>query len=232
MLERVLEPEVMGTWEDAVEYDEMDFAEVNTAFAHRALELGPPSGFVLDCGTGTARIPILMVGQNPNMRVTAIDLSSNMLKIGEANVIEAGLSSNIKLAKIDAKALPFPDNHFDMLISNSLIHHLPDPLPFLKEVYRVIKPNAGVLIRDLIRPDNMKALNTLVSKYAGDCNDRQRKLYQDSLLAAFTMSEIEDLVLKSGIHGALIVQSSDRHYSTERRWYKELKKDFPLSRGE
>ena len=158
MLERILEPEVMDTWEDAVEYDAMDHGEVNNAFAQRALELGSPSGLVLDVGTGTARIPILLAAQNPNLRIIGIDLSANMLKLGESNVSDAGLSGSILLRLLDAKQLPYLDNQFDMVISNSLIHHLPDPMPFLKEVNRIIKPNAGILIRDLIRPNKIADL--------------------------------------------------------------------------
>lgn len=229
MLERIPEPEAMDTWEEAVEYDAMDFIEVNNAFAHRALELGPPSGIILDCGTGTARIPILIAGQNPNIHITAIDLSSNMLKIGEANVNDADLKGSITLMLVDAKKLPFPDNHFDMIISNSIIHHLSKPISFFEELNRVIKPNGGIFVRDLIRPHDKKELGTLVSMYVADANDRQRKLFYDSLHAAFTIKEITELLALSGIHGTHIVQSSDRHWSIERKWYKELKKDFSLS---
>jgi ubiquinone/menaquinone biosynthesis C-methylase UbiE len=232
MLERILEPEVMDTWEDAVEYDAMDFTEVNTAFAQRTLELAPPSGLLLDGGTGTARIPILIINQNPELKIIGTDLSANMLKLGEGNVIDAGLTAYISLVFVDATKLKHPDNHFDMVISNSLIHHLPDPLSFLKEVNRVIKPNAGILIRDLIRPANQGILASHVAKYTADCNDRQRKLFEDSLRAAFTLKEIEILLAESGIHGASVVQSSDRHWSIERKWYRELKKDFPLLRKE
>ncbi|MBI4547478.1 MAG: methyltransferase domain-containing protein [Ignavibacteriae bacterium] len=228
MLKRILEPEVMDTWEDAVEYDAMDHEEVNTAFARRALELGPPSGLVLDGGTGTARIPILMVQENPNLQIIGIDLSNNMLKVGETNINDVGLAGSISLHLVDAKDLPYPDNHFDMVISNSLIHHVPDPMPFLREINRVVKANAAILIRDLIRPEHQKAVDMLVKKYAADCTHRQRKLFQDSLMAAFTIEEVEGMLLESGIRGAQVVQSSDRHWSIERKWYKELKKDFPL----
>ena len=228
MISRVLEPEVMDTWEDAIEYDAMDFLEVNSSFANRALELAPSSGLVLDVGTGTARIPILIARENPNLYFKAIDLSSNMLKLGELNVLDADLGGKILLQLVDAKTIPYPDNQFDMLICNSLVHHIPDPSSFLKEVNRILKPNAGLLIRDLIRPKTKKDVETLVGMYAADGNDRQKKLYEDSLCAAFTMEEVAALIEKAGIHGTVIVQSSDRHWSAERKWYREMKKDFPL----
>ncbi|MFQ5798560.1 MAG: class I SAM-dependent methyltransferase, partial [Bacteroidota bacterium] len=145
MLPRVLEPEVMDTWEDAVEYDSMDFTEVNTAFAERALELAPPSGMILDVGTGSGRIPILILQRRPDFDVIAIDLSENMLKVGQQNVHRARMEEKIVFRLLDAKNLPFPDGSFDMVISNSLAHHLPDPLPFFQEVHRVLKTGAGLL---------------------------------------------------------------------------------------
>jgi ubiquinone/menaquinone biosynthesis C-methylase UbiE len=61
-MQRILEPEVMDSQAEAIEYDAMDFTEVNTAFAQRTLELVPTVAKlkVLDAGTGTGRIPILI----------------------------------------------------------------------------------------------------------------------------------------------------------------------------
>jgi len=217
-LERVLETEVMDTLEDAVEYDSMDFTDVNTAFAERAIELAPPEGILLDVGTGTARIPILIVQRRPALHIWAIDLSENMLKVGKKNVQEAGVSQNVKLKKVDAKTLPYPENHFDMVVSNSIVHHLPDPIPFLKEVNRVTKPSGGICIRDLFRPPDMKTLEDLTQKYAGDATEYQKKLYRDSLHASFTLDEVRELIEKAGLEGVVVVQSSDRHWSAERAW--------------
>lgn len=219
-LERVLEPEVMDTWADAAEYDAMDFTEVNRAFAERALELGPHKGRVLDFGTGTARIPILMLQRNKALRIVANDYSRNMLKIGEINVIAAGFGNYIELRHEDAKNTPHLDGDFDLVISNSLVHHLPDPLLFLREAGRVARPNAGILIRDLIRPESIAAMNALVEQYAGESDAHQRKLFRDSLNAALTLAEIGVLVQKAGFQGERVVQSSDRHWSIERKWRK------------
>jgi ubiquinone/menaquinone biosynthesis C-methylase UbiE len=218
MLTRVLEPEVMDTWEDAVEYDGMDFTEVNEAFAERALELAPPEGILLDAGTGTARIPILIAQRRPKLRIWAIDLSESMLKLGQQNVKAAGVDQLVKLRKVDAKKLPYPDDYFEMVISNTIIHHIPDPLPFLREVNRVTKPNGAIFLRDLIRPPDERTLEEFTEKYAGDCTEYQKKLYRDSLRASFTIEEVEELIRRSGINGVSVVQSTDRHWSAERAW--------------
>lgn len=215
-MQRVLEPEVMDTWEEAAEYDAMDFTEVNTAFAQRAVELGATSAKILDVGTGTARIPIAIAQMRPSWQITAIDLSKNMLLIGARNVEASKLQAKIKLELADAKKMPYENEYFDMVISNSIVHHLPDPLPFFQEVKRVLKPNGALLIRDLIRPSDEATMEALVAEIGAEYNAHQKKLFRDSLKAAFTLDEIKQLVEASGLEGVQVYQSSDRHWSIER----------------
>lgn len=217
-MQRVLEPEVMDTWEEAVEYDSMDFTEVNVAFAKSAIAAGPMSGKILDAGTGTARIPIAIAQMRPTWELTCIDLSANMLKLAAENVEQAKVQEQIKLESIDAKAMPYPESSFDMVISNSIIHHLPDPLPFLREVKRVLKPNGAIFLRDLLRPEKPEMRDNLVEMYAGDCNSHQKQLFSDSLQAAFTLAEVEMMVETAGLLGLRIYESSDRHWTAERAW--------------
>lgn len=221
-MQRVLEPEVMDSLEEAIEYDSMDFVEVNTAFARSATALGPVFGNVLDAGTGTARIPIALCQLRPEWKLTCIDLSSNMLKVAAENVEKTGVRSQISLELIDAKAMPYPDNYFDMVISNSIIHHLPDPLPFLQEIRRVLKPKGAIFLRDLLRPETREIRDDLVEMYAGDCNSHQQQLFSDSLQAAFTLDEIQTLIETASLNGLRIYVSSDRHWTAERAWCETL----------
>jgi ubiquinone/menaquinone biosynthesis C-methylase UbiE len=216
-MQRVTEPEVMDSLEEAIAYDAMDFTEVNTTFAQRAIELGSLSGLMLDAGTGTARIPILICQERPQWQIIGIDLAESMLQVGRKNVEQAGLQQQITLESIDAKQLPYPDAHFDMVISNSLIHHLPDPLPFLRELKRVLKSNGGILIRDLIRPMNEDIMNDLVDSIGTEYDEHQKMLFRDSLHAAFTLDEVNQLVSDAGLEGAKLYQSSDRHWTLERQ---------------
>ena len=215
-MQRVTEPEVMDSSQEAIEYDAMDHLEVNTAFAERTIELGPPQGLILDVGTGTARIPILMCQWRPQWQIVGIDLAQSMLQVAQKNVELSGLQQQIRLEFVDAKQLPYPDKHFDMVVSNSLIHHLPNPLPFLLELKRVLKPNSAILLRDLIRPDSLKTLEAIVEKVTADCNAHQKKLFSDSLRAAFTLDEVNELVQQAGLEGVKVYQSSDRHWTAER----------------
>lgn len=216
-MQRVLEPEVMDTSQEAVEYDAMDFTEVNAAFAKLAIELGPQSGIVLDAGTGTARIPIIICQQCPQWQIIGIDLAQNMLLIGSKNVEHAGLQKQIALELVDSKQLPYPDGQFEMVISNSLIHHLPNPQPFLLEIKRVLKPNGAILIRDLIRPADEATMDAMVDSIGTEYNEHQKMLFRDSLHAAFTVDEVNELVQKAGLEGVQVYQSSDRHWTAQRQ---------------
>ena len=215
-MKRILEPEVMDTHEEAEAYDAMDHSAVNTAFVERVVELGASEGHFLDLGTGPAQIPIFLAQRCPNLRITGIDLAVNMLTLGEQHVAEAGLADRIALECIDAKALSYPDLSFDGVISNSIIHHLPDPMAAFREISRVIRPSGLILIRDLMRPDTPEAAQALVDRYAADDTPYQKKLFYDSFLAALTIPEIEAMLAQTNLADAIVVQSSDRHWSIER----------------
>ena len=73
------------------------------AFVERVVELGANEGHFLDLGTGPAQIPIFLAQRCPKIRITGIDLSVNMLKVGEQHVAEAGLADRIALECVDAK---------------------------------------------------------------------------------------------------------------------------------
>lgn len=217
-MQRVLEPEVMDTWEESIAYDAMDFTAVNGAFADRAIALTPESALVLDAGTGTARIPLLLCQQRPHWRVIGIDRSKTMLQIGEANVKQAGLQTQITLADVDAKHLPYPDQYFDGIVSNSLVHHLPEPLPFLQELKRTLKPKGAIVLRDLLRPLGMATVDALVDSIGDRYDAHQRQLFRASLCAALRLDEMRALLDTAGLHDVLLAQSSDRHWTAERAW--------------
>jgi len=183
------------------------------------IELGPHGAAkVLDVGTGTARIPLLIAAKCPQWQIWGIDLAQNMLQLGWQHVKNAGLEQQIFLEIVDAKKMPYSDRQFQMVISNSLVHHLPDPLPFFHQVARVLQPQGAIFIRDLIRPVNVEAMDALVASIGAEYDEQQKKLFRDSLHAALTVDEVRDLIEQANLSDVKVYQSSDRHWTAARAW--------------
>ncbi len=217
MLERILEPEVMDNPSEATSYDAMDHAAPNAAFVDRLFELGiDRPGLVLDLGTGPGDIPILLCQRSAEVEVVAVDLAQSMLDLAVSKVDAAGLGERVELRRMDVKALDLPDNSFDAVVSNTILHHLPDPITMLHEAARVLRPGGLVLIRDLYRPEDRDELDRLVAEHAADCDDDQRRLFAESLHAALTPEEFAELATQAGFGGSEIVVDSDRHMSLQR----------------
>jgi ubiquinone/menaquinone biosynthesis C-methylase UbiE len=214
MLPRVLEPEVMDSAEEARDYDAMDHAQVNRVFVADFLTFfAPGNERVLDVGTGTAQIPIELCRANPSVRVVAVDLAEHMLAVGRDNVQQARLAQRIRLERIDAKRLSWPDASFAAVISNSIVHHIPEPEQVIAEMVRVTRAGGALFVRDLLRPGSDADVEHLVRTHAGQANAHQQKMFADSLRAALTLEEIQMLVRFAGFDPASVALTSDRHWT-------------------
>jgi ubiquinone/menaquinone biosynthesis C-methylase UbiE len=223
MLPRTLEPEVMDTREEAVDYDSMDHSGVNRVFVDDLLAASQEAGFdeaslteplrILDVGTGTAQIPIELCRRPLNCDVWAIDLAVEMLLLAEQNVREAALDGRILLEQEDAKAMNYSDADFDWVISNSIVHHIPEPESSLRDMLRVLRPGGFFFVRDLLRPESDAEVEAIVRTYAGAENENQQQLFRQSLHAALTVDEMRGLMSALGWSGECVSQNSDRHWT-------------------
>ena len=226
-LPRELEPEVMDSAEDASEYNEMDHSEVNQAFVDELLtflrtkqdfksRLDDDEGDligVLDVGTGTALIPALLCEQHAAFKVMAVDMAVNMLELANYNVHASLGGDRIELIQADAKDLGFDCEMFDIVISNSIVHHIHDPKQCVAEMVRVVLPGGAIFVRDLMRPESMETLESIVQTYAGDATDYCQQLFHQSLHAALTLDEMRQLVLDCGWNPDGVQATSDRHWT-------------------
>lgn len=212
-LPRVLEPEYMDTEEEAAEYDAMDHAVVNRKFAEDFLATSRPGNDILDLGTGTALIPVELCSLDKSVRIMASDAAVSMLELARYHVEAEGLRTRIQLHHGDAKKLGFADEFFDAVVSNSLIHHIPDPILVLKEIVRVTKLQGRVFVRDLARPHDNAAVENLVEMYAGPATDTAKQLFRQSLHAALSLEEIQNMVESLGFDRSEVIMSSDRHWT-------------------
>jgi SAM-dependent methyltransferase len=117
---------------------------------------------VLDvgCGTGVDTIIAAMI-TGPAGKAVGIDVISKMLEKAKNNISMTELK-NIAFQQASAEKLPFPDQHFDVVISNGAFNLVPIKVKALAEVYRVLKPAGRLMVADNVLigelPDDKKQL--------------------------------------------------------------------------
>ena len=224
VLPRIPEPEVMDSEQEARDYDAMDHGDVNASFCVDLLAVRRLPRVVLDAGTGTALIAIELCRRTPEARIEAIDLGDHMLARATRNVERAGMGGRIGIAKMDAKATRWPAGAFDTVLSNSLAHHVPDPLALFAELWRLVGDGGVLFVRDLARPNDAAGVAALAARYApipdvdassevGAMHARQRALFVASLHAALTADEVRAMVAPLGIPAGAVRMTSDRHWT-------------------
>lgn len=131
---------------------------------------------VLDCGCGPGSITVGLAEAVTPGSVIGIDLEESQLARARETASGLGLA-NVRFENADARNLPFEDGQFDAVFSHAMLEHLPDPVPVLAELGRVLKPGGIVAIRcidlggTIIAPDNgrLAAGHELWRKYRQHC---------------------------------------------------------------
>ncbi len=213
MMDRVLESELMEDPEQAAAYAAADFSQENQGFVDRFEEYFPgfSSGRVLDAGCGPADIPIRFATRYPSCHVTAVDASAAMIRLAEKGVSQAGLSDRITVQCERFEAVPGA-NVFDAVLSNSLLHHLPNPLQFWNKLRQLLRPGSPVLVMDLLRPDSPEEAQAIVDRYASGAPAVLRRDFFNSLMAAFTEDEVTTQLARMNLTRLLIDVIDDRHW--------------------
>ena len=146
----------------------------------------------------------------------ALDLSKNMLLVALEHQKKCANGEQVEFVHADAKGLGSDDHSFDSVFSNSILHHIPEPIDFLREAWRVLKPGGMLLIRDLFRPDSEERARELVAMYAGEESQHAQELFYDSFFfASLRPCELDSLAKEIGIRNYKIITDSDRHMSLQ-----------------
>lgn len=206
----------MDTPEESEAYDQMDFSEPNQVFVDRLVELGA-GGSILDIGCGPGHLPLMMCEAIAGATVLGVDLAETMIAIAERRRASSPHRDRVRYQVADAKGLSeLADASFDAVVSNSVLHHIPEPAGFLRECGRLVRPGGVLLVRDLFRPATPERVEQLVALHAGDCDAVQKELFRASLHAALTPGELRVLADQVGLGDAVVVVDSDRHMSLQR----------------
>lgn len=213
-MKRVLEPELMLEEEQARAYSEADFSGPHQMFVELfRRRFGPQvSGPVLDLGCGPADVTVRFAKAYPEVEIHGVDGSPAMLKYGRKRIEEEGLSERIKLILGRIPEVDLPPKSYGVVIANSLLHHLPDPLVFWETVKKAGRPGAMVFVMDLLRPASREEALRIVEKYASQEPEILKRDFYHSLLAGFRPEEIEDQLRESQLEGLTCEVVTDRHF--------------------
>ena len=214
-MKRRPEPELMDSEAQTLAYAQADFNEANSLFtaAFRERFPGlPASGRMADLGCGPGDIAIRMAKAFPGWKVTGIDAGKNMLERARERLEKETLNDRVsfRLAYLPDPSLP--SGAWDAVISNSLLHHLPEPQVLWNSVKALAAPGAALQVMDLMRPETESEAGRLVDLYAEGAPDILRDDFYNSLLAAYTSHEVKEQLRQAGMDGLGVEAASDRHW--------------------
>lgn len=208
---RVLEPELMEDEEQALAYAQADFDTPNAAFVEALLQRFPslPAALsAVDLGCGPAEIPRRLLARFPGWRLDAVDGSAAMLAAGSRRHGAPDERLRLHVGRVPSTGLPRAS--YDLILSNSLLHHLPDPQALWTAARDLGAPGAAVLVGDLFRPETPEMAQATVDRWSSGEPEVLRIDFFNSLCAAFTPDEVRAQLRAAGLPLTVEVVS-DRH---------------------
>jgi SAM-dependent methyltransferase len=211
---RVPEPELMDDPLQARAYSDADFSEPHQAFVDgfvaRFPGLEEHAIRVVDLGCGPGDVTVRFARALPRAHVVGVDASETMLTLARERVSAAGLDHRVAFEQRH-----LPDEHlvpagFDVVISNSLLHHLRDPHGLWRSITACAAPGAAVLIMDLCRPADRAALDSLVLEHTPEAPPVLQRDFRASLMAAYRPDEVRAQIADAGLV-LQVEQTTDRH---------------------
>lgn len=221
-LQRIPEPEAMEDSEEVEAYSSataqahLDAID-DTFVAHAQLLVnGRERGRALDIGTGPGQIVIKLGARLTRWKFVGIDRSVAMIeKAREGFAGAPEMAGRIEFRIADGNSLDFPVGTFDLVICNSVLHHMAEPQKLFAEIGRVVKPGGAILLRDLVRPPRF-SYGSHIRKNAKHYQGEMKRLYVASVQAAYTEEELQKMVAASPLRGVRIFRHAKTHIGFER----------------
>jgi len=148
-----------------------------------------PGDHILEVGVGTGINASLYPRE---CTVTGVDFSSSMLEKARDRIARKGMT-NVRLLEMDAAALKFADDSFDIVYASYVISVVPDPVQVAAEMRRVCRPGGRIVFLNHFRSSNflLSRIERMISPFTIHVGFRA-----DIDLPAF--------LAQTGIHGASI----------------------------
>jgi SAM-dependent methyltransferase len=206
----------MTAMAQAEAYASADFEAPNSAFVGHVeafLEDAPITGMTLDLGCGPADICVRLAHRHPAAGFDALDGSAAMLSCARERLrLEPEpVAVRIRLLEDRLPSSRLRRCHYDLVISNSLLHHLHDPGVLWQSIRASARPGARVVVMDLRRPESTAVAAGLVDRYAVGEPEILRQDFYNSLLAAFTPEEVRQQLTAAGLDSFAVSAIGDRH---------------------
>ncbi len=210
-MKRVPEPDLMEQKEQAYAYANADFSDSNGLFLEKLFEFCSITDEtkILDVGCGDGEIPI-EIYKKTKSKITVLDGSSAMLdefskKMSVNNV------DDIKIIQRRYEDTHLSEKSFDILISNSVLHHVKSPKKFWEKSFNLVRQQGQIVLMDLFRPSSEHELLTILDKYGGN-NPVLLNDFENSLRAAYTPYEVECQLSSFPSISSSVKAISDRHF--------------------
>lgn len=127
---------------------------IDKRWRRRVVRMLPKADCVLDVAVGTADLTIEMLKQGKAEQVVGLDLSKEMMAIGEQKVARMGHEKQVEFVFGNAQQMPFEDASFDGVTCAYGCRNFSDLEAGLREMYRVLKPGGQVTILEFSYPKN------------------------------------------------------------------------------
>lgn len=222
MMKRQPEPELMDTEAQASAYAAADFEESHNNFVKLLTErwgVASLEGYALDLGCGPADVTIRFARAFPGVMVHGVDGAEAMLDYGRRRIErEEGVNGRIELFNGYLPDERLPRDKYDLIISNSLLHHLSDPQTLWEAVKRYAQQGARIFIMDLRRPESTEEAARIVESYSGGEPEILRQDFYNSLLAAYEAGEIRSQLEEARLADLHVEEIGDRHLIVHGRY--------------
>jgi len=215
MMKRTVEPELMDEESQAQAYAHADFESAHSSYPKlfvNKFPRRPRRVLALDLGCGPCDVTLRFAKANPGWTFHAVDGSAAMLRHARMAIArQRGLLRRIKLIESFIPGTPISKQSYDVVLSSNFLHHLHNPQVLWQTLQQYSKRGTIVFIADLRRPPSRARARAFTRKYSSGEPEVLRRDFYNSLLAAFTPTEVRKQLKQAGLEELRVEIVSDRH---------------------